>query len=77
MDPHALQNYPETFSKIKLDDPAKSLVKRHPGESRGPELLEKMDSGFRRNDEFYGISTFYKISNFLTEAFCFSVPEVV
>jgi len=41
---------------------------RHPGESRGPEIYESgflfsqetLDSGFRRNDEFYGISTFYE-----------------
>ncbi len=45
---------------------------RHPGESRGPEIYESgflflqetLDSGFRRNDEFYGISTFYEFINF-------------
>jgi len=26
-------------------------------------ILKKLDSGFRRNDEFYGISTFYELIN--------------
>src|SRR4030042_3920093 len=51
-----------------IDDLVKSLLGRHPGESRGPEIYESgflfsqesLDSGFRRNDEFYGISTFYE-----------------
>ena len=46
----------------------KSLLDRHPGESRGPEHLEltgfrrqpRTRSGVRRNDQFYGILTFYE-----------------
>jgi len=53
---------------MKIDGLAKSLLDRHPGESRGPEIYESgflfsqetLDSGFRRNDEFYGILTFYE-----------------
>ena len=44
----------------EADALVKSLLDCHPGESRGPEHLEILDSGFRRNDEFYGISTFYE-----------------
>jgi hypothetical protein len=45
-----------------IDELVKSLFKRHPGESRGPEHLEI--TGFRLSpDEFYGISTFYETIN--------------
>jgi hypothetical protein len=56
----------------KFDDLVKSLLERHPGESRGPEHLEitgfrrlpRTRSGVRRNDEFYGIATFYEFIKF-------------
>jgi|APFre7841882590_1041340.scaffolds.fasta_scaffold12410_4 hypothetical protein len=35
---------------IKIDSLVKSFPSRHPGESRGPEVLGFLDSGFRRND---------------------------
>ena len=52
-----------------IDESVKSLLGRHPGESRGPEIYESgflfsqetLDSGFRRNDVFYGILNFYEI----------------
>jgi hypothetical protein len=37
------------FIIFKIDDLVKSLLKRHPGESRGPELLEI--TGFRLSPE--------------------------
>jgi hypothetical protein len=40
------------FNNKEIDELVKSLLDRHPGESRGPEHLEILDSGFRRNDEF-------------------------
>jgi len=43
--------------KQNLDDRVKSFVNRHPGGSRDPGKIEKLDSGFRRNDEFYGTFT--------------------
>ena len=51
------------YEIVKSDDLVKSLLGRHPGESRGPEIYESgflfsqetLDSGLRRNDEFYGI----------------------
>ena len=55
---------------MRSDEIVKSLLVRHPGESRGPDALPakagnhkymNLDSGFRRNDEFYGISTFYEL----------------
>ena len=61
----------------KFDDLVKSLLKRHPGEPRiksgagagVQNILKQLDSGFRRNDEFYGIATFcefIKIKEFVT-----------
>jgi len=55
-----------------MDGLVKSLLKRHPGEPRirsragagVQNMLKELDSGFRRNDEFYGISTFYEIINY-------------
>jgi hypothetical protein len=46
-----------------IDGLVKSHLKRHPGESRGPEQPEILDSGFRRNDEERGFRTFYEIIN--------------
>jgi hypothetical protein len=40
---------PENLVKQKNDDFVKSLLKRHPGESRGPELIKK--TGFRLSPE--------------------------
>jgi hypothetical protein len=37
------------YQNITLDDFVKSLLKRHPGESRGPELIEMV--GFRLSPE--------------------------
>jgi hypothetical protein len=53
----------------EIDELLKSLLKRHPGEPRirsgagagVQNFLKKLDSGFRRHDEFYGISTFFEI----------------
>ena len=75
--PRPVLNVPR--AKSILDGLVKSLLKRHPGEPRimsgagaGVQKLsprkrgtikENLDSGFRRNDEFYGISTFYEIIN--------------
>jgi hypothetical protein len=49
--------YKDVFD-AQNDGLVKSVSNRHPGEGRGLGHLEKLDSGFRRNDEFYGISTF-------------------
>jgi hypothetical protein len=59
----ARKSEPSVF--LNFDDLVKSRLKRHPGESRGPEHIKKLDSGFRRNDKFYGISTFYEFINFI------------
>ena len=67
----------------ELDRLVKSLLGRHPGESRGPERLEitgfrrlpRTRSGVRRNDEFYGISTFYEIIKHECFKFRYSVVE--
>jgi hypothetical protein len=59
----ARKSEPSVF--LNFDDLVKSPLKRHPGESRGPEHIKKLDSGFRRNDKFYGISTFYEFINFI------------
>jgi glutathione synthase/RimK-type ligase-like ATP-grasp enzyme len=40
---------PENLVKQKIDDFAKSLLKRPPGESRGPEFIKK--TGFRLSPE--------------------------
>jgi hypothetical protein len=40
---------PENLVKQKNDDFVKSFLKRHPGESRGPELIER--TGFRLSPE--------------------------
>jgi predicted 3-demethylubiquinone-9 3-methyltransferase (glyoxalase superfamily) len=47
-----------------LDDFKKSLLKRHPGEGRGQKSWKILDSGFRRNDEFFLILTSYEIFKF-------------
>jgi len=44
----------------KLDAFVKSRQSRHPGESRGPEVLVFLDSGFCRNDEKRRYWTFYE-----------------
>jgi hypothetical protein len=43
------------YETVKFDGIVKNPLGRHPGESRGPEQLEILDSGFRRNDAPYGI----------------------
>jgi len=37
----SLDRFGDFLSPIKIDDLVKSLQKRHPGESRGPEFLER------------------------------------
>ena len=57
---------------INKDDFVKSLLGRHPGESRGPDGVPakagnqkymNLDSGFRRNDEKPHFHTFYENIN--------------
>jgi hypothetical protein len=38
-----------SYGTVKIDDPAKNPPIRHPGESRGPELLDV--TGFRLSPE--------------------------
>jgi len=52
--------YHSIFSTPILDGFVKSHQNRHPGESRGPELLVFLDSGFRRNDGKWRFGTFYE-----------------
>jgi len=70
----------QTGGNQNFDDLVKSPNRRHPGETRGPDIVpaevgnhsrkpgfpfsrETLDSGFRRNDKFYGISTYYEFIN--------------
>ena len=84
----AMTSFMTFYEPIKIDDLVKSLFERHPGESRGPDVvptkvgnhikdwipvftgnpgfrrLPRTRSGVRRNDEFYGIATFYETIKF-------------
>ncbi len=74
------------MSPVKEEDSVKSLLKRHPGEPRirsgagaGVQTSSRRKSGtldcvFRRNDEFYGISTFYEITKFFNGGVLFLGP---
>ena len=49
---------------MKFNAFARSHQSRHPGESRGPEVLVFLDSGFRRNDRRGHFRTFYETVKF-------------
>jgi hypothetical protein len=50
-----LRAFSMSFACVDLSPPMSRKTircpKRHPGESRGPESLKNLESGFRRNDD--------------------------
>jgi len=58
--PLYLARHLQKYTVSNLDELVKSLLNRHPGESRGPELMEINGFRFCRNDEIYWNSTFLR-----------------
>jgi hypothetical protein len=57
--------YPSTqpFWVLNLDVLVKNLLVVTPAKAGVQNILKYLDSGFRRNDKFYGISAFYEFIN--------------
>jgi len=62
---------------MKFNELLKSPLNRHPGESRGPEALKVLDSGFRRNDRKTEIGLSMRPSDLPKQFSCLGVKGFV